>query len=68
MAISTDEFRDAFTAADHLLPITRADGSPALAVGLNGPSAVLHGGAEIPLEHLTVTGIGVFETPPDKGI
>lgn len=67
MALTSDQFRAAFQAADHLLNIRRADGSPAIAVGLNGDRAVLHGGAEIPLDHLLDTGLGVFEVIPPAG-
>lgn len=60
--MTSEEFRVLFN-RDRMLQVRRVDGASALAVGLNGPSVVLHGGAEIALEHLTsVQGWGLIET------
>lgn len=64
--MTPDDFRRVFRAADHLLPITRVDGSPALGVGLNGSNAVLHGGAEIALDRLSESPFGIYERSPDE--
>jgi len=59
--MTSDQFRVAFTAGDHILKVIRSDGRLDIAVGLNGENAVLHSKDEIPLANLIETPLGICE-------
>lgn len=56
--MTSDEFREIFDRSDHILPVTLLDGTPDLAVGLDGDQAILHQAGCIPLEWLRPNPIG----------
>lgn len=65
--MTADEFRAVFSRNNHMLPVTLADGTKTLAVGLNGDKVVLHRHGEAPLAGFVELGGLMFQREQGQG-